>query len=192
MRTIAGIASGLHFVCITQCIPSATCRPHDAGIVCCGLGFGIFVSGAIVLASGSIANRQQLWLICAIVSAAFTVIVWNWPIPARGAPPAHAHRSGSTVGSSAVSTFDANRRQPMLILSAGYFFQGGGYIIIGTYLVVLAEPVIGDTAAASTWIVAGQKGQTPWSLATPNRSDLRGMFSCRQNSAGRQRGNREE
>src|SRR5699024_12723349 len=38
---------------------------------------------------------------------------------------------------------------------AGYFFPGGGYIIVGTYLVVLAGPVFGDAAAASTWLVAG-------------------------------------
>jgi len=42
----------------------------------------------------------------------------------------------------------------MAILSTGYFFQGGAYIIIGTYLVVLADPVFGDTAAASTWLIA--------------------------------------
>src|SRR5699024_2908108 len=55
----------------------------------------------------------------------------------------------------AVTAFDANRRRAMAVLSVGYFFQGGGYIIIGTYLVVLAGPVFGDTAAASTWLGAG-------------------------------------
>jgi MFS family permease len=163
IRTIAGIASGLIFVCVTQRIPANSRKPHDGGITYGGVGFGILVSGAIVLAAGSFADWRQLWLICAAVSAVFSAIAWNWPIPARipkkNTIAEAAHPTDSTSDHSPAQTaptpFDANRRRSMAIISAGYFFQGGGYIIIGTYLVVLAGPVFGDTAAASTWLVAG-------------------------------------
>ena len=83
IRTIAGIASGLIFVCVTQRIPANSLKPRDGGISYGGVGFGILVSGAIVLAAGSFADWRQLWLICAAVSAIFSVIAWTWPIPAR-------------------------------------------------------------------------------------------------------------
>src|SRR5699024_9369190 len=83
IRTVAGIASGLIFVCVTQRIPANARGRHDGGIVFGGVGFGILVSGAIVLTAGSFADWRQLWLICAAVSAVFTVIAWTWPIPVR-------------------------------------------------------------------------------------------------------------
>ncbi|GAA1511709.1 YbfB/YjiJ family MFS transporter [Brevibacterium permense] len=167
IRTIAGIASGLIFVCVTQRIPANSRRSRDGGISYGGVGFGILVSGAIVLAAGSVADWRQLWLICAAVSAIFSIIAWTWPIPARiprHTTPAEAADPTSTDDPTETATddpaeaatpFDANRRRAMAILSTGYFFQGGGYIIIGTYLVVLAGPVFGATAAASTWLIAG-------------------------------------
>lgn len=167
IRTIAGIASGLIFVCVTQRIPANSRRPRDGGISYGGVGFGILVSGAIVLAAGSVADWRQLWLICAAVSAIFSIIAWTWPIPARiprHTTPAEAADPTTTDDPTETATddpaeaatpFDANRRRAMAILSTGYFFQGGGYIIIGTYLVVLAGPVFGATAAASTWLIAG-------------------------------------
>src|SRR5699024_8617712 len=47
IRTIAGIASGLIFVCVTQRIPANSRTPRDGGISYGGVGFGILVSGAI-------------------------------------------------------------------------------------------------------------------------------------------------
>src|SRR5699024_2167838 len=145
IRTIAGIASGLIFVCVTQRIPANARGRHDGGFVFGGVGFGILVSGAIVLIAGSFADWRQLWLICAVVSAVFTFIAWTWPIPVR--IPAEATTAGPAAkgpGANSPDTtdpaadptdtaFDADRRRSMLVLSAGYFFQGGGYIIIGTY-----------------------------------------------------------
>src|SRR5699024_3704504 len=79
------------------------------------------------------------------------------------------------------TAFDADRRRSMLVLSAGYFFQGGGYIIIGTYLVVLAGPVFGDTAAASTWLVAGlATAPSPllWSFVAGRIGTVRALTVC--------------
>ena len=78
-------------------------------------------------------------------------------MPARG-DNAQASHSAKVAGASEHSTVAPTAphvRRAMTVLTAGYFFQGFGYIIIGTYLVVLAKPVFGETAAASTWVVAG-------------------------------------
>jgi MFS family permease len=193
IRTIAGIASGLIFVCVTQRIPANSRRPHHGGIAYGGVGFGILVSGTIVLIAGSFSDWRQLWLICAAVSAVFSVIAWTWPLPARIPPhtsaeatdstePEHPTEFGATHSpAAAVNSFDATRRRAMAILSAGYFFQGGGYIIIGTYLVVLAGPVFGDTAAASTWLVAGlATAPSPliWSFVATRIGTVKSLTIC--------------
>lgn len=188
IRTIAGIASGLIFVCVTQRIPANSRRPRDGGISYGGVGFGILVSGAIVLAAGSFADWRQLWLICAAVSAIFSIIAWTWPIPARipQNPTAEAAAPTETDTDTddpaeAATRFDANRRRAMAILSTAYFFQGGGYIIIGTYLVVLAGPVFGATAAASTWLIAGiatAASPLTWSAVTARIGTVKALTLC--------------
>ncbi|RCS91882.1 YbfB/YjiJ family MFS transporter [Brevibacterium aurantiacum] len=184
IRTIAGIASGLIFVCVTQRIPSNSRKPRDGGISYGGVGFGILVSGAIVLAAGSIADWRQLWLICAAVSAIFSVLAWTWPIPARipQHTPAEAAEPTTTDESTDTPTpFEANRRRAMALLSTGYFFQGGGYIIIGTYLVVLAGPVFGATAAASTWLIAGiatAASPLTWSAVADRIGTVKALTLC--------------
>lgn len=185
IRTIAGIASGLIFVCVTQRIPANSRRPRDGGISYGGVGFGILVSGAIVLIAGNIADWRQLWLICAAVTAAFTVIAWTWPIPSRvQAPkktPAEAAPPTDATHDTSPTPFDANRRRAMAILSTGYFFQGGGYIIIGTYLVVLAGPVFGATAAASTWLIAGiatAASPLTWSAVAARIGTVKALTVC--------------
>ena len=198
IRTIAGIASGLIFVCVTQRIPANSRRPRDGGISYGGVGFGILVSGALVLLAGSFADWRQLWLICAAVSAIFSIIAWAWPIPARvpqqttsaeAADPTESrdpattadHSPAGTTSPDTVTPFEANRRRAMAILSTGYFFQGGGYIIIGTYLVVLAGPVFGATAAASTWLIAGiatAASPLTWSAVATRIGTVRALTLC--------------
>ncbi|WP_167193805.1 YbfB/YjiJ family MFS transporter [Brevibacterium pigmentatum] len=193
IRTIAGIASGLIFVCVTQRIPANSRRPRDGGISYGGVGFGILVSGAIVLAAGSVADWRQLWLICAAVSAIFSSIAWTWPIPARipqnttpteatdPTTPDDPTETATDDPAEAATPFDANRRRAMAILSTGYFFQGGGYIIIGTYLVVLAGPVFGATAAASTWLIAGiatAASPLTWSAVAARIGTVKALTVC--------------
>lgn len=187
IRTIAGIASGLIFVCVTQRIPANSRRPRDGGISYGGVGFGILVSGAIVLAAGNVADWRQLWLICAAVSAIFSIIAWTWPIPARipqNPTPTEAAAPTETDTddpAEAPTRFDANRRRAMAILSTGYFFQGGGYIIIGTYLVVLAGPVFGAAAAASTWLIAGiatAASPLTWSAVAARIGTVKALTLC--------------
>ena len=179
VRTLAGIASGLIFVCITQRIPFVTRRPHDAGVVYGGVGFGILVSGAIVLAAGSFVDWRGLWLICAFVSAIFTAIAWTRPMPGPG--ESESAEAGAASAQAAATVDSPRKRRAMAFLTAGYFFQGFGYIIIGTYLVVLAKPVFGDTAAASTWVVADiATAASPliWSFVVARIGTHRGLALC--------------
>ena len=186
IRTIAGIASGLIFVCVTQRIPANSRKPRDGGISYGGVGFGILVSGAIVLAAGSFADWRQLWLICAAVSAIFSIIAWTWPIAAQVPQTTTAEAVAPTQTNTAdpaeaATPFAANRRRAMAILSTGYFFQGGGYIIIGTYLVVLAGPVFGATAAASTWLIAGiatAASPLTWSAVAARIGTVKALTVC--------------
>lgn len=183
VRTLAGIASGLIFVCITQRIPFVARRPADSGLVYAGIGTGILISGAIVLTAGSLVDWRELWLICALLSAVFTAIAWAWPMPARG-DNAQASHPAEVAGASEHSTVTPTAphiRRAMTVLTAGYFFQGFGYIIIGTYLVVLAKPVFGETAAASTWVVAGiATAASPliWSNVAARIGTRRGLVVC--------------
>ncbi|MGO0605634.1 YbfB/YjiJ family MFS transporter [Brevibacterium linens] len=193
IRTIAGIASGLIFVCVTQRIPANSRRPRDGGISYGGVGFGILVSGAIVLAACSVADWRQLWLICAAVSTIFSIIAWTWPIPARipqtttpteatdPTTPDEPTETATDDPAEAATPFDANRRRAMAVLSTGYFFQGGGYIIIGTYLVVLAGPVFGAAAAASTWLIAGiatAASPLTWSAVATRIGTVKALTLC--------------
>ncbi|WP_319021123.1 YbfB/YjiJ family MFS transporter [Brevibacterium aurantiacum] len=181
VRTLAGIASGLIFVCITQRIPFVARRPVDSGLVYAGIGTGILVSGAIVLTAGSLVDWRGLWLICALLSAVFTAIAWTWPLPARGETTPATHPAEVAAPHDQPAASAPHVRRAMTVLTAGYFFQGFGYIIIGTYLVVLAKPVFGDTAAASTWVVAGiATAASPliWSNVAARIGTRRGLVVC--------------
>lgn len=147
VRFLAGVSSALVFVSVTQNISVVKRRAHDGGIIYAGVGLGILISGGIVLVGGNATSWRALWLICATVSAALSLLAWNWPIH-EDSPGSSSARQRSDQGQEAL-------HKPLRWLSAGYLFQGAGYIIIGTYLVVLAQPVFGQTAAASTWLVAG-------------------------------------
>src|SRR5699024_679193 len=79
------------------------------------VGFGIRVAGAIVLIPGSFADWRQLCLICAAVSAVFSVIAWTWPIPARIPPHTTTAEAADPTEidaacspAEAVTAFDAN------------------------------------------------------------------------------------
>lgn len=172
VRFLAGAISALVFVSVTQNIPVVKRRAHDGGIIYAGVGLGILISGGIVLMGGSVLSWRALWLICAAVSAALSLLAWNWPIRENRSDSSTRPRSDQGQESSL---------EPLRWLSAGYLFQGAGYIIIGTYLVVLAQPVFGQTAAASTWLVAGcATAPSPlfWSYAANRVGTFKALAGC--------------
>lgn len=181
VRTLAGVASGLIFVSITGRIPFVARRPLDSGVVYAGVGTGILISGVIVLAASSVLDWRGLWLVCALISAVFTLIAWNWPLPARNKDKGQPAQTTPPHAQTADLAAKPSQRRALASLTAGHFFQGAGYIIIGTYLVVLAEPVFGESAAASTWIVAGAATAVSplmWSNVAARIGTRRGLALC--------------
>lgn len=150
IRFLAGVSSVVIFVCITQFVAHNLKKPNLVGIVYGGVGLGITVSGATVWLFGQSLQWGMLWLTAAFISAAFSVFAWRWPVTEQD-PSSLTGGSESSSNQRSVES----KRLAFRLLDSGYFFQGFGYIIIGTYLVALAEPVFGDTAAALTWVLAG-------------------------------------
>src|SRR5699024_3625143 len=126
--------------------------------------------------------------ICAAVSAVFSDIAWTWPIPSRIPPHTTTAEAADPTETDAADSpaeagppFDANRRRAVAVLAVCYLFQGRGRISPGTYLVVLAGPVFGDTAAASTWLVAGlATAPSPliWSAVAARIGTVRSLTLC--------------
>lgn len=149
IRFLAGIASAFIFVCITQFATQNVQSPSLVGFVYGGVGLGITVSGVMVWSLGQTLAWTNLWVTASLISALFSIIAWTWPISAEDTPKDHKVLASSTEQSASESHCGFR------LLDVGYFFQGFGYIIIGTYLVVLANPIFGSSAAAITWAVAG-------------------------------------
>lgn len=176
IRFLAGFASVVIFVCITQFAVHNVKDSNLVGIIYGGVGFGITVSGVVVWLLSQTLNWQGLWLIAAIVSGCFSILAWSWPIPQQestNAQPPKTARQGSSS--------DSKHRFAFRLLDGGYFFQGFGYIIIGTYLVVLAGPTFGDSAAALTWVLAGLAAiPAPyfWSIFARRFSRRTALLTC--------------
>ena len=174
LRLIAGAASAAIFVCVTQFVNQNVHTPSHVGVVYGGVGLGITVSGLVAWLLGHSMSWSQLWLVAAAISAIFTAVAWQWPVNRKTATS-----PSTTVSPDARTAEDLSRA--FRLLDAGYFFQGFGYIIIGTYLVVLAGPDFGSAAAAITWVVAGIAAvPSPylWSSLAERFGRRRALLSC--------------
>ncbi len=169
IRTLAGVFSALIFICITHSIPRVIQEDTQVGQVYAGVGLGILLSGLLVLLFGNHLSWQGLWIGAGVVSAILAAFAWQWPVPQAAVPAAKA-----VVG-------PREQKRPMQLLLIGYFFQGAGYIIIGTYLVALADPLFGLTAAAATWLLVGLAAvPSPllWSWISVSWGDHRALLFC--------------
>lgn len=175
LRFLAGIASAFIFVCITQFVTQNVQSPSLVGFVYGGVGLGITVSGLTVWSLGQTLAWTHLWGIATLISALFSIIAWTWPIGSEEKTKDRKVLASSTERST------PELHQAFRLLNAGYFFQGFGYIIIGTYLVVLAGPVFGSSAAAITWAVAGVAAiPSPyfWSALAERFGRRRALLGC--------------
>ncbi|WP_308646500.1 YbfB/YjiJ family MFS transporter [Nocardia cyriacigeorgica] len=137
-RLVAGVASAVIFVGCARAMAAVGGR-HGAGIAFAGVGLGIALTGALVLAAGSVVSWQGMWVGAAVLTAVLVAPALRLPIPETVASSGRAHRSGG----------------PWRLLLAAYFLEGLGYIIIGTFLVA-AVGGSGDAALApASWVVVG-------------------------------------
>lgn len=170
IRLIAGIVSAIIFVCVTQPAERILRQPRSIGVMYGGVGLGIVLSGLLVTTLGKALSWSNLWFAAAVLSAVLSAVAWFWPIDDAKPATAHHDASGRTVSALQGALF-----------KAGYFFEGFGYIIIGTYLVVLAGPKFGPSAAALTWIAAGLAALPStivWSHFAATYSRRRALILC--------------
>ena len=147
LRFVAGVASALVFV-IAVDVALGRFRGREArlaGWAFGGIGAGIALTGALVLAISQVAGWQAAWLIAAALAAALVATAWRMPVP--DPPP--------TPAVPAAAPSDGRRRIPFAAVLAGYSLEGAGYIIAGTFLVVAIGQTVPAALASASWIVVG-------------------------------------
>lgn len=139
LRLVAGVASAFVFVGCANAMSRYDSTGRGAGIAFGGVGFGIALTGVLVLSARSSLTWQELWIGSAVLTAVLLV-----PVLSLETEPGAPVRRGTI-------------RAPWAwrALLAAYFLEGAGYIVIGTFLVAAVSAQRGATLGSSVWIVAG-------------------------------------
>lgn len=150
LRFVSGVASAGMFVlgiAMTLDALVRAGRENRAGWLYSGVGIGIAGSGLFVALSGGVLDWSGKWLALGLACAVLAPVPWvAMTDPPR---PAATATGGAPAGGGWLSA-------PLLLLTAAYFLEGGGYIITGTFLVAILKGMP-DTAAVGgiAWMVAG-------------------------------------
>ncbi|MBR9971920.1 YbfB/YjiJ family MFS transporter [Magnetospirillum sulfuroxidans] len=149
IRLIAGIGSALVFVLGSALVVPRLAemgRAKLSGLHFGGVGLGIFASGSAIAWIGGRTTDSGAWwaagIICAVLSATSYLCLRSLRAPK---PADFTPRPPSTA-----IPF------PLPLLAAAYFCAGFGYIITGTFLVVVVKstPGLGEWANLS-WVLVG-------------------------------------
>ncbi|GAA3537280.1 YbfB/YjiJ family MFS transporter [Streptomyces osmaniensis] len=145
LRLLAGAASALIFVVAVSALLHHL-RQHPAhlpGWAFGGVGAGIALSGALVLALRSVADWRTAWWASAALSAVLAAASWNLrpeapssPRPTGGIAPVRTHR-----------WFGA--------LFVSYTLEGVGYIVAGTFLVAAIGQGSPGWVGSGAWVLVG-------------------------------------
>ncbi|WP_348537838.1 YbfB/YjiJ family MFS transporter [Nocardia brasiliensis] len=138
-RLIAGVTSAVVFVACAGVAARPGSAREAAGITFGGVGFGIALTGVLVLAVRPFLGWQAMWL----VSAALTALLL---LPALRLDIRPGHRAGKAV----IRSVGAWRA-----LLVSYFLEGLGYIVIGTFLVAAVSGERGQVVGSAIWVVVG-------------------------------------
>ncbi|QIS11827.1 YbfB/YjiJ family MFS transporter [Nocardia arthritidis] len=144
LRLIAGATSALILVFALHAVAAvAGGRKVLAGWAFGGVGVGIALSGALVLALEH-ASWRATWSACAVLAAACALYAWPLvvaePAAATSAPPQHD---------------PAGRAPGFGALMASYTLEGVGYIIAGTFLVAAVQRTAPAEIGSAAWILVG-------------------------------------
>ena len=147
IRLAAGIGSALVFVLGSALVVPRLVRMGRAklsGLHFGGVGLGIVLSGSAIAATGAWAGDAGAWWaaggICAVLSAISFLCLRHPSQPPGGPAPAPAKPVPF----------------PLPLLAASYLCAGFGYIITGTFLVVVVRATPGLTPWANgAWVVVG-------------------------------------
>nr|WP_141811859.1 YbfB/YjiJ family MFS transporter [Nocardia bhagyanarayanae] len=139
LRLIAGVASAVVFVGCAGAMARHDGSGRAAGIAFGGVGFGIALTGVLVLAARPVLSWQGMWLGAAALTAILLAPALRLDI-----------RPGRAAGLAAAAPSRAWRA-----LLPAYFLEGLGYIVIGTFLVAAVSEQRGPVLGSSVWIVVG-------------------------------------
>ena len=144
LRTVSGLASAFLFVLGSgMALDALPSDGHGAGILFCGVGCGIAVTGVLTPLGDGLGGWSAAWLVCAAAA-----VILALPAAAFLRVPA---RSAGTVAPG-----PADIRVPFRSLLVSYFCAGLGYIITGTFLVVIVQRMPGAPAGGDfTWTLLG-------------------------------------
>ena len=152
LRFIAGLASALVFVFASAAVIGwfvGQRRPALVGFFFSGVGLGIALSGAVILMVQRIAGKEAWrveWLGVALLAALLATPSLRW-LPQETLTAATQPRP---AGAPRAVTL------PMLLLAVSYFLGGVGYIVAGTFIVVIVSAVPGlEELGAGSWILVG-------------------------------------
>ncbi|RDH78909.1 YbfB/YjiJ family MFS transporter [Mycolicibacterium moriokaense] len=145
LRTVAGFTSATVFViAVTSMLDQlADHSPHLPGWGFGGVGIGIALSAALVLALPR-SGWQTAWWTAAASAAALSAVAWSMGVDARQAP-------ATTESAEPFRRID--RRFGVLLVS--YSLEGIGYIVAGTFLVAAIKQASPGWLGNGAWLFVG-------------------------------------
>ncbi len=146
LRFLAGVASAVVFL---AALTSAAARLRGHGHHLLGWGFGgvgvgIALSGALVLAVRAVSTWRAAWWLSAALALVLAVAAWRLA-SGPGTGPAAAPDDGGGV----------RLYRWFVALLASYALEGVGYIIAGTFLVAAVDESSPGWVGSGAWIVVG-------------------------------------
>lgn len=150
MRFFAGLSSAAGLLIGSGLILSWLIRNNhrsELGFHFSGMGLGIVVSAIATDAMVNTLTWREQWLVLAVIGCFMIIPAWRWlPRPSR-----------SPVVRGDASTLDRKPSRPWLVLLLGaYFCAGYGYVVFGTFIVVIAESRPGlQGHGGLVWLVVG-------------------------------------
>lgn len=139
LRLIAGVTSAVIFVACAGVSARHGSSREAAGIAFGGVGFGIALTGVLVLAVRPFLGWQSMWLVSAVLTAVLLVPALRLDI-----------QPGRRGGKATIRSRGAWRA-----LLVSYFLEGVGYIVIGTFLVAAVSDERGPVVGSAVWVVVG-------------------------------------
>ncbi|MFI7743068.1 YbfB/YjiJ family MFS transporter [Kocuria rhizosphaericola] len=153
-RLCSGVASAVVFIAVAGVVAARLSHggARSGGWVYGGIGAGIALSGALVLALERAGTWSTAWWACAGAAAVLGAVAWVLPVGrAPGPVPVPASRTG--FGSSIRARPGVRRSFVALVVS--YLLEGAGYIIAGTFLVAAIRATSPGWIGSSAWVVVG-------------------------------------
>jgi predicted MFS family arabinose efflux permease len=147
IRLVAGVASALVFVLASALvIPLLAGRglARLSGVHFSGVGLGIILSGSVIAWAGGRGGDNAAWMTAAGLCVLLSLTSW------LGLRQAHGGAAAAPASHPPPAEFS------LVWLSAAYFCAGLGYIVTGTFLVVVVRSTPGlETVANLSWVLVG-------------------------------------